>query len=87
MCKQLYLHFETILSQSQCGFRKGCSVQHCLTIEKFKEVVDNGNEFSVFLTDLLKVFDCIDQSLLLEKRYGYGVLHISLKLIFSYFKS
>ena len=51
------------------------------------EAVDNGNEFGAFLTDLSNVFDCIDQSWLLEKLYGFGVSYISLKLIFSYFKS
>ena len=30
MYKQLYLHFETILSSSQYGFRKEGSAQHCL---------------------------------------------------------
>ena len=35
---QVYQHFENILFPSQCGFRKGCSTQHCLLIltEKFK---------------------------------------------------
>ena len=55
MYKQLYLHLETILSSSQCGFRKGYSSQHCLLviIEKLKEAVSNGNEFGAPLTDLL----------------------------------
>ena len=39
-------------------------------IEKCKEAVDNGNELGALLTDLSKVFDCIDHSLLLAKRYG-----------------
>ena len=62
MCKQLYLHFETILSSSKCWFRKRYSAQHYLSvvIEKFKEGADNGNKFSALLTDLLKAFDCID---------------------------
>ena len=54
---QTTVHLETILSLSQCGFRKGYSSQHCLLviIEKIKEAVDNGNEFGAPLTDLLKV--------------------------------
>ena len=69
--KQLYLHLETTLSSSQCGLRKGYSAQHCLLviIEKFKEAVDNGNEFGALLADLSKVFECIDHSLL-AKLYG-----------------
>ena len=56
-------------------------------IEKFKERVDNGNEFGVFFTDLSKAFDCMDNLLLLAKPHGHGVSHTSLKLIFSYFES
>ena len=53
---------------------------------KFKEKVDNGNEFGALLTDLSKAFDCIDHSLLLAKLYRDGVSDTSLKLIFSYFE-
>ena len=56
-------------------------------IEKFKEAVDNGNEFVAILTDPSKAFDCIDHSLLLEKLYGYRVSHTSLKLVFRYFEN
>ena len=59
MYKQLYLHFETILSLSQCGFRKKYSAQHCLLvmIKKFKEAGNDGDEFGAPLTDLSKAFD------------------------------
>ena len=50
-------------------------------IRKFK-AVDNVNESGALLTDLSKAFDCIDHSLLPAKTYGYGVSHISRKLIF-----
>ena len=37
--QQLYEHFNSILSQKQCGFRKGYSAQHYLMVmlEKLKE--------------------------------------------------
>ena len=48
---------------------------------------DNNDEFGVLFTDLPKAFDSIDHSLLLEKLCEYGLPHISLKLIVSYFES
>ena len=55
-----------MLFPSQCGFQKGYSAQHCLLvmIEKFKEAIDRGNEFGALLTDLSKVFDCVNHPLL-----------------------
>ena len=88
MYKQLYLHFETVLSSNQCGLRKGYSAQHrrSVMIGKLKEAVDNGNEFDALLADPSKAFGSIDHSLVLAKRSGYRVSHTSLKLIFSYFE-
>ena len=56
MYNQLYEYFENILFPSQCGFRNGCSAQHCLLvmIEKFKEAIDRSYEFGALLTDLPK---------------------------------
>ena len=83
---QLYDYFDNILFPSQCGFRKGCSVQHCflVMIEKFKETIDRGNEFGALLTDLSKAFDCINHSLFIAKLYNYGVSTLSINMIFSY---
>ena len=84
---QLYQYFENILFPSQCGFRKGCSTQHCLIVltEKFKEAINTGNKFGALLTDLSKAFDCFDHSLPAAKLHWYRPL--SLKLIFSYFSN
>ena len=49
--------------------------------EKFKEAVDNGNEFGALLTDLSKAFDCIDHSLLLAKLYEYVVSYITFHIL------
>ena len=77
---QLYDYFDDILS------RKKQSTQHCLLVmlEKFKESVDKGNEFDALLTNLSKVFDCINHKLLIAKLFWYGVSPSSLDLIFSY---
>ena len=79
---QLYQYFKNILFPSQCGFRKGYSTQHCLLvlIEKFKEAIDTGSKFGALLTDLSKAFD--HHSLLIAKLHWYGLLPLSLKLIF-----
>ena len=60
LSKQLYIYFENILSEFQCGFRKGFNTQHCLLlmIEKWKEAVDKDQSFGALLTDLSKAFEC-----------------------------
>ena len=77
MYKQFYLHFESTLSSSQCGFRKRYIAQHslyCLLILKSKEIVDNGLDFGALLTHLSKL-------------YWYGASHKSLELIFPYYEN
>ena len=45
---------ENILSNFQCGFRKGFNAQQYLIgmIEKAKRIMDKGEHFSALLTDL-----------------------------------
>ena len=50
-------------------------------------LLDKGNEFGALLTDLSKVFDCIDHKLLISKLFWCGVSPSSLNLIFSYLSS
>ena len=83
---QLYEYFENILFQSQCGFRKGYSTQHCLLvlIEKFKEAIDAGNKFGALLTELSKAFECLYHSLLVAKPHWYGLSPFLLNLYFPF---
>ena len=83
---QMEAYFETILSPSQCGFRKGFSAQHCLIslIEKWKKSIDNGGAFGALMTDLSKAFDCLSHELLIAKLEAYGFDEKSLKLIYNY---
>ena len=55
-------------------------------LEKFKEAIDRGNQFGALLTDLSKVFDCIDCKLLITKLSEYGVSSSALNVIYSYLK-
>ena len=86
MYQQLYGHFNSILSPTQCGFRKGYSAQHCLMVmlEKIKESRDKRKKCGAFSTDLSKAFDCIYHNLLIIKLSWYAVTPISLKSFFSY---
>ena len=85
---QLSKYFDSLLGTNQCGFRKGFSSQYCLlvTLEKFKEAVDRGNQFGTLLTDLSKALDCIDHKILIAKLYEYGVSSSALNIISSYLK-
>ena len=60
---------ESILSNFQCGFRKGFNAQQCLIgmIEKAKRIMDKGGHFSALLTDLSKVLNCLPHDLLIAK--------------------
>ena len=78
--------FNNIFSNQQCGFRKGCSTQHCLLVmlETWKRSVDKGNVFDALLTDLSKAFDCLDHELLTAKLNAYGFTLSALRLINDY---
>ena len=74
------------LSKYQCGFRKGCSTQHCLLaiLEKWKSAVDKEKLLGVLLIDLPKEFDCLSHELLLAKPHACGSSIAALRLIHSY---
>ena len=75
--------FDEISSKSQCGFRKGFNVQHCLVsmIENWNESVDNDGAFGTLMTDLSKAFNSLHHGLLIEKLDTYAFDVKSLKLI------
>ena len=57
--------------------------QHSLLAmtEEIKKSRDKGNAFRALLCDLSKAFDYIDHILFIAKLFGFGVSHLSLKLI------
>ena len=80
--KQMSNFFDEILSNYQCGFRKGFSGE-CLIVllKKWKRVIDIGEAFGVLLTDLSKVFNCLDHELLVAKLNVNGFSLMALKLV------
>ena len=84
--EQISGFFDNFLSEKQCGFRKGYSTQYCLVnlLEKWKSYVDKCKTFGALLTDLSKVFDCLDHELLTVKLNAYGFDLPALRLIHDY---
>ena len=80
--KQMSECFESFLSKYQCGFRNGCSAQHCLLsmLEKWKSAIGNKKMFGALLTDLSKAFYCLSHDLLIAKLNAYGFSIAALRL-------
>ena len=53
-------------------------------IRKWIRAVDSGQMFGALLTDLSKVFDCLDHELLIAKLNAYGFNLPALKLVHDY---
>ena len=86
MYEQISLYIDKYLSPFLCGFRKGYSTQHCLTVmlDRWKKAMDNSKLAGALLTDLSKAFDCLNHELLIAKLEAYGFDQISLSYIYSY---
>ena len=89
--KETYLikfqrYIDKYLSPFLCGFRKGYSTQHYLTVmlDKWNKTIDNGKLAGPLLTDLSKAFDCLNHELLIAKLEAYGFDQLSLSYIYSY---
>ena len=86
MYNQMYPYFDTLFCKFQCGFRKGFNTQHCLLamIEKWCKTLDKGGDTEAVLTDLSKIFACIDRNLLIAKLAAYGFEKQSIDFLHSY---
>ena len=67
--KEISNLFANFLSEQQCGFKNGYSMQHCLL--NLYERRQNKNE-KFLLTNFSKAFDCLQCELLTEKHNVYG---------------
>ena len=86
--KQLnqYLYENNILTQNQCGFRRGRSTEHAIhTMVKSIHGSFNEDKFSVgIFLDIKKAFDSLDRNILLQKLKYYGIAGIEWRWFQSY---
>ena len=86
MFDHVSLYIEKYLSQYICGFRKGFSTQHCLTVmlDRWKKAMDSGKLAGALLTDLSKAFDSLNHELIMAKLEAYGFDQSSISYTYSY---
>ena len=53
-------------------------------VGKMEKLVDKARVFGALLTDLSKVFDCLDHELVIRKLNAYGFTLLALRLIHDY---
>ena len=83
---QMIPFVQKFLSSFLCGYRKGYSTQHALTLllERWKRILDRRGFGGAVLMDLSKAFDTLNHELLIAKLHAYGFEKSALKLIMSY---
>ena len=83
---QIYAYTDVILSNAQCGFRKGYSTQYSIIalIENWRRNLHQDGICGALFTDLSKAFDCLVHDFLIAKLEAYGFTYEPLKLINSY---
>ena len=83
---QMSAYFDETFSKNRYSFRKGYSIQQCLSalLKKWKVAVDKGKVFGALLTDLSEAFDCLNHELLIAKLNAYGFTLPALKLVHDY---
>lgn len=83
-----FLTQNDLISPQQHGFVSGrsCQTNILLCLERWTEMVDNGNSVDVAYFDYAKAFDKVSHTLLLKKLSGYGIGGKLLTWLSSYLK-
>ena len=86
MFNQILNYVEKYLSPYLFGFRKGHSTGQCLNIMLggWKSALDQKKFVGAVLTDLSKVFDCLNHHLIIAKLEAYGFSNQALFLVYDY---
>ena len=84
-----FLNEQKILYCKQYGFRKGFPTAHAIInlIDNIESDIDNKQFVCGFFIDLQKVFDTVDQDILLEKIQHYGIRGIAHQWFKSYLEN
>ena len=78
-------YLETLVSNVHCGFLIQYATWLDSIMEKCCKFLDKGVLSGFLVTNLSKVFDCVDRDLLIAKMHVYGFYIKSLKFIESCF--
>ena len=83
---QIICYINDILSPYLCAYRRGYNTQHALLrlVENCRSSLDMKRLAGAILTDLSKVFDCLNHNLLIAKLEAYGFSRSALKLVYNY---
>ena len=89
MSNQILIYIDKFLSPYLFGYRVGHSTEQCLIImiEVWKKAFDGKDKAGGILTDLSKVFDCLNHNLLIAKLEAYGFDHRALRFVYDYLKN
>ena len=81
-----FIHKHDLLYEYQFGFRQHRSTNQALIVllDKITAALDNGDIVLGVFLDFTKAFDTVDQRILLNKMYKYGVRGIAAKSMENY---
>lgn len=81
-----FLEKEGFFSKNQYGFQKNTNTENALLdfFGKVYEGINDGNFCAGIFVDVMKAFDTVDRTILLEKMYKAGIRGVAYELFLSY---